>query len=94
MTMDSTLKSHGGLKRARSVLTRAERIARLVEEEKFDPETTSPLGLPKIKVRHSRAGTKIKKEQPVAGAAGAAEGAVETPAEPEAKAKVKAKTAR
>ncbi len=61
MSMDRTLRTHGGLAKNRSVLTRAERIARLVDEEKFDPETGRPLGLPKVKVRHSKAGTKSKK---------------------------------
>ena len=63
MTLDRTLKQHGGLARTRSVLTRTERIARLIEEDKFDPETDSPLGLPKTKVRHSRAGKKTKKAE-------------------------------
>jgi small basic protein (TIGR04137 family) len=62
MTMDRTLKQHGGLIRTRSVLTRAERIRRLMEEEKFDPQSGSPFGLPKTRVRHSKAGTKVKKE--------------------------------
>lgn len=61
MSMDRTLRTHGGLGKTRSVLTRTERIARLVDEEKFDPETGRPLGLPKVKVRHSKAGTKSKK---------------------------------
>lgn len=61
MTMDRTLRTHGGLARTRSVLSRAERIARLEEEGKFDPETDSALGLPKVKIRHSKAGTKSKK---------------------------------
>ena len=61
MTLDRTLKQHGGLARARSVLTRAERIAQLTDEEKFDPETDSPLGLPKVRVKISRAGKKAKK---------------------------------
>lgn len=83
MTMDRTLKVHGGLVRTRSVLTRAERIAILVEEEKFDPETDSPLGLPKVRVRHSKAGTKSKSEEKAAEveAAEGAEAGVETPAE-------------
>jgi len=70
MTMDRTLKVHGGLLRSRSVLTRAERIAQLTEEDKFNPEEDSPLGLPKVRVRHSRAGQKSKKaaeEVPVEG---------------------------
>ena len=61
MTMDRTLKTHGGLVRARSVLTRAERIASLIDEDKFDPDQDSPLGLPKVRVRRSKAGTKAKK---------------------------------
>ena len=77
MSMDRTLKTHGGLLGTRSVLTRAERIAHLIDEDKFDPQTQSPLGLPKTKVRHSKAGTKSKKaeEKPAAPAEGeAAEG--------------------
>ena len=61
MTMDRTLKVHGGLLRSRSVLTRAERIAQLTEEDKFNPKEDSPLGLPKVRVKHSRAGQKAKK---------------------------------
>lgn len=63
MTMDRTLKQHGGLLRTRSVLTRAERIEQLTEEGKFDPEADSPMGLPKVRVRHSKAGTKQKKAE-------------------------------
>ena len=63
MSMDRTLTTHGGLVKTRSVLTRTERIARLIDEEKFDPETGRPLGLPKVKVRHSKAGTKSKKAE-------------------------------
>jgi len=61
--MDKSLKIHGGLVKARSVLKRHERIARLIEEEKFDPEKDSPLGLPKTSVRHSKAGSKTKKAE-------------------------------
>ena len=71
MTMDRTLKVHGGLIRTRSVLSRAERIARLTEEGKFDPEKDSPLGLVKTRVRVSKAGTKSKKVEE-AGPEGAA----------------------
>ncbi len=63
MTLDRTLKVHGAMSRTRSVLTRAERIERLMEEGDFDPEKDEPFGLPKMKVRHSRAGTKSKKEK-------------------------------
>jgi small basic protein (TIGR04137 family) len=77
MTMDRTLKSHGRIGGRRSVLTRAERIRHLIEEDKFDPEADSPLGLPKVRVRSSKAGTKTKKaEEPaLAEAAEGAEGA-------------------
>jgi len=63
MTLDRTLKQHGGLVRTRSVLTRAERIAQLTDEDKFDPETDSPLGLPKVRVKKSMAGKKKKVEE-------------------------------
>ena len=88
MTMDRTLKTHGGLTKTRSVLTRAERIARLTDEGKFDPAGDCPLGLPKTKMRHSKAGTKTKKaeEKPAGEAAEAVEGAE---AESEAKAKAR-----
>ena len=80
MTMDRTLKVHGGLVGKRSVLTRAERIARLVEEEKFNPEADSPLGLPKARIRTSKAGTKTKKaEEPKAAEAVEGAEAVEAP---------------
>ena len=70
MSLDPTLKTHGGLLRTRSVLSRAERIERLVEEGKFEMDKSNPMGLPKIKVRHSKAGTKSKKaeETPAEGA--------------------------
>ncbi len=87
MTMDRTLKTHGRLTGSRAVLSRAERIAKLIDEGKFDPATDSPLGLPKVRVRHSKAGTKTKKAAAapapgVEGAVEAAEGAA--PAEGEA----------
>ena len=92
--MDRTLKPHGGLLRARSVLTRAERIAKLMEEGKFDPEEDSPLGLPKVRVRQSRVGMKTKKvadEVPLEGAELEGVGAGE--AAPEAKATTEGKVA-
>jgi len=63
MSLDRTLKTRGGLSKSRSVLSRPERIARLIDEEKLDPDGDSPFGLPKVKVRHSRAGTKSKKAE-------------------------------
>ncbi len=94
MTMDRTLKSHGGLTGMRSVLSRTHRIARLIDEGKFDPATSSPLGLPKVRVKHSKAGTKTKKaaEETPAAVAGAAPAEGAAPVEAEA-AKGPAKTA-
>jgi small basic protein (TIGR04137 family) len=49
MTMDSSLKVKAGAIRARNVLTRAERIARLRELDRFDEEA-SVVGMPKVRV--------------------------------------------
>ena len=48
MSIDKSLKSRGGLQRHRSVLTRAERVRRLEEEERWSEED-SVLGLPKVR---------------------------------------------
>lgn len=94
MTMDRTLKTHGRLLRARNVLTRAERIAMLIEEGKFDPEEDSPLGLPKVRVRQSKVGTKTKKAAEEAPPEGLeAEGAEAAEAAPDDKGAPRAKQA-
>lgn len=82
MTVDRTLRISGGLLRTRSVLSRAERVTQLKDEGKFNPEADSPFGLPKVKVRRSKVGTKTKKaaEEPAA-AAGAEQAAAEPGAE-------------
>jgi small basic protein (TIGR04137 family) len=49
MSIDKSLKRKGSLVRARSVLTRAERILALRGDDKF-PEGRSPYGLPKVRV--------------------------------------------
>jgi len=49
MTMDSSLKVKAGAIRARNVLTRAERVARLRELDRFDEEA-SVVGMPKVRV--------------------------------------------
>ena len=87
MSLDRTLKLHGGLIRSRSVLTRTERIAKLLDDEKFDTDTNSPFGLPKVRVHHSRAGTKGKKAEakPAEGGAPAEGEAAAVAAAPEAK---------
>jgi len=48
MSMDPSLKSGASLKRHRNVLTRTERIERLLSKNKFDFEDSDPLGLPKV----------------------------------------------
>ena len=76
MTMDKSLRMHRGMVRARSVLTRAERIARLQEADRWQ-EGKSPLGLPKVRV-YKLSMKKKKKKKEEEGAEAAAPGA--TPA--------------
>ncbi len=59
MSIDRSLKIRGALKRHRNVLTRAERIEKLKEEDKWSEED-SLLGLPKVAHRKSHAGRKEK----------------------------------
>ena len=47
MSLDRSLKTSGSLASVRSVLTRAERIAKLTADKKFDAKKDKPLGLPK-----------------------------------------------
>lgn len=50
MSIDKSLKKGGGLVRARNVLTRAERLALLQEDERWKPEQ-GVFNLPKTKYR-------------------------------------------
>jgi small basic protein (TIGR04137 family) len=59
MSIDPSLKVKGALERHRNVLTRAERIEKLKEEEKWS-EGDSVLGLQKVGHRKSHAGRKAK----------------------------------
>ncbi|MHC4266550.1 MAG: small basic protein [Planctomycetota bacterium] len=72
MSIDPSLRIKGALERHRNVLSRAERIEKLIEEEKWTEEDGSVLGLPKVAHRKSHAGRKEATEEM------AAEG-VETP---------------
>lgn len=74
MTMDKSLRVRQGLIRARSVLTRAERIKRLNESERWR-EGDSPLGLDKVRVYKLAIKKKKKKKEEEEGAE--AEGAKE-----------------
>ena len=49
MTMDRSLKVQAGAIKPRNVLTRAERIARLQEMDKFNEEM-NVVGMPKVRV--------------------------------------------
>jgi small basic protein (TIGR04137 family) len=59
MSIDRSLKVKGSLSRHRNVLSRAERIELLKEEERWS-EGDSLLGLPKVAHRKSHAGRKGK----------------------------------
>ena len=79
MTMDKSLKVRLGLTRARSVLTRAERIQRLKAADRWQ-EGDDPFGLPKVRVFKLTMKKKKKKKEEEEGAAGAEGAAAATPA--------------
>ena len=69
MSIDRSLKVKGALSRHRNVVSRAERIDILKEEERW-ADGDSVLGLPKVSHRKSHAGRKAATEKgPEAGAA-------------------------
>lgn len=75
MTMDKSLRVRKGSSSARGVLSRAERIAKLKEQERWT-EGRSPLGLPKVRVQKlSMKKKKAKKDEAAEGAAAAKPGA-------------------
>jgi small basic protein (TIGR04137 family) len=59
MSLDRSLKVKGALTRHRNVLSRAERIEQLKEEERW-MEGDPVIGLPKVAHRKSHAGRKAK----------------------------------
>ncbi len=59
MSLDRSLKIKGALSRHRNVLTRAERVEQLKDEERWS-EGSPLLGLPKVAHRKSHAGQKEK----------------------------------
>ena len=65
MSLHRSLKTKpGALNEHRNVLTRAERIARLLEQDRFQPDRDSPLGLVKVANRSVATGKKkAAKEQ-------------------------------
>lgn len=78
MTMDKSLKIRLGLTRARSVLSRAERIERLKTADRWQ-EGNSPFGLAKVRV-YKLAMKKKKKKKEEEGAEGAEGAAAAAPA--------------
>ncbi len=72
MSMDKSLRVRAGMTRARSVLTRGERIKRLTDAERWK-EGDSPYGLPKVRVYKLEMKKKKKKaKEDEEGAEGAA----------------------
>jgi small basic protein (TIGR04137 family) len=74
MSIDRSLRLKNALVRHRNVLTRAERIERLKDEERWE-EGGVVLGLPKVAHRKTHAVKKAEKKEAAAGAEGAAVGA-------------------
>jgi small basic protein (TIGR04137 family) len=78
MTIDKSLKVRRGATSTRSVLSRAERLERLKENERWT-EGMSPIGLPKVRVKKlslkKKKKTKKEEEEGAAPAKGAAKGA-------------------
>ena len=73
MSLHRSLKTKSGaLNQHRNVLTRAERIAKLTDEERFSNEKNSALGIVKVRSIKVAAGKKPKKEAAAAGADAAA----------------------
>ncbi len=61
MSLHRSLKTKpAGLNQHRNVLTRAERIEKLVDEDKFNADENSPMGLPKVGSRKIKIASKQK----------------------------------
>ena len=73
MSIDKTLKIRLGLSGSRNVLSRDERIARLIEEDR-SVAGRSPFGLPKVRVQKAIGGKKKKKTAEETAAAAPAKG--------------------
>ncbi len=62
MSIDRSLRSTSTLERHRNVLSRAERVAVLQEQDRWE-ESSSPLHMPKVPHRKAKAGGKQKKKK-------------------------------
>lgn len=89
VTLDRSLKGKGRLARARGVLSRDERIAKLREEDRWQ-DGRSPFGLPKIRVAKPTSRKKEKKEAAEGDAAAAPAAGAATDAKAAAKPAAKA----
>jgi small basic protein (TIGR04137 family) len=79
MSLHRSLKTKpGALNEHRNVLTRTERITRLVEQGRYDPSADPPIGM--VKVANRQPGGKKKKPAKEAQAAETAGGAPAVPA--------------
>ncbi len=81
MSVDRSLRRKSLLERHRNVLTRSERVASLVEQERWEQDQ-SPLHLPKIAHRKAKAGRKTVKAEEAATTAAAEPGAADAPPPP------------
>jgi small basic protein (TIGR04137 family) len=79
MTIDKSLKVRRGATSSRSVLSRAERLERLKENERWT-EGMSPIGLPKVRVKKLSLKKKKKTKKEEDEAAPAKGGAKAAPA--------------
>jgi small basic protein (TIGR04137 family) len=50
MSLDRSLRVAGGMSKKRSVLTRAERVAKMAADKKIDTNKHGALGIPKTRV--------------------------------------------
>ena len=71
MSIDRSLKVKGALERHRNVLSRDERIEKLKEEERWNEDEDSVMGLAKVSHRKSHAGRAAKAEKAAEKAAAA-----------------------
>lgn len=64
MSIDKSLKKRGALLRARNVLKRDERVAKLIDQDRWTDESC-PIGLPKVRVFRivAKKAKKVKKEE-------------------------------
>lgn len=78
MSLDKSLRKRGSLVRARNVLKRHERIAQMIEDDRWK-DRADPYGLPKVRVFRVIA-KKAKKEKKEEGAAATPAAAAAAPA--------------